>query len=390
MEPATLNPAERKLKRKRRRRIILLSIVLVLVIFRLILPYIVLRYVNKTLANIKEYYGHVDDIDIALIRGAYVINDIMIVKKDSVSGKTDSIPFFKAPVIDLSVQWSAIFKGSIVGEIYVEDPVLNFVKGKHKNENVKADTSDFRKVIRDLMPLTVNHFEITNGQIHYIDKYSSPMVDISLKNIKAVATNLSNVNDSAKLLPAKLIATAEAYGGTMNLNVDFDALNKVPTFDLNAGVKNVNLVMLNDFLRAYGNFDVKKGSFGLYTEFAARDGKFKGYVKPLLQNMDIVQWNKEEGDIPQILWETLVAGVAEIFTNHSKDQVGTEIPIEGKFSSPDVNLWRAASYILRNAFIRALQPAIDNTINIKKVGEEDEHKTFLEKIFGKKDKKKKK
>lgn len=387
MKKATSTP-EHAHKRKRRRRIIFLSIIAVLLIFRLILPYIVLKYVNKTLANIKQYYGHVDDIDIALIRGAYVIRDIQIEKVDSL-GKRDSIPFFKSPVIDLSVQWAAIFKGRVVGEIYVEDPVLNFVKGKHKNENVKADTTDFRKVIHDLMPLTVNHFEITNGQIHYMDPYSSPHVDIAMKSLKVVATNLSNVNDSAKLLPATLTATGAAYDGTFNLNVKFDALNKVPTFDMNAGIQNVNLVRLNDFLRAYGNFDVKKGTFGLYTEFAARDGKFKGYVKPLLRDMDIVQWNKEEGDVPQILWETLVAGVVEIFTNHSKDQVATKVPIEGKFNSPDINLWHAITAILQNAFIEAFKPTVDNTININNVETPEHKKGFFEKIFGgHKDKKK--
>jgi len=385
MEKSKRTPEERKHRRKKITRIILVSIIGLLIIFRLMLPYIVLKYVNKTLANIKEYYGHVDDIDIALIRGAYVIKDIRIEKVDS-AGVHDSIPFFTSPVIDLSVQWKAIFKGRVVGEIYVEDPVLNFVKGKHKNEDVKADTADFTKVIKDLMPLTVNHFEISNGQIHYMDKYSSPKLDISMKDINAVATNLSNVNDSAKLLPASLKATANAYEGKIDLNVNFDALQKAPTFDMNASVKNVNMVLLNDFWRAYGNFDLKKGNFGLYTEFAGKDGKFNGYVKPVLKDLDIVQWNKEEGNVGQILWETLVAGVAEILKNHKKEQLATKVPIEGRFDSPSVNLWDAISYVLRNAFIQALKPSIDNTININEVNDTESHKTFLQKIFGKKDK----
>ncbi len=376
--------ANHKLKRKRRRRIILVSIIGLLIVFRLILPYIVLKYVNKTLANIHQYYGHVEDIDIALIRGAYVIRDIRIEKKDSL-GMIDSIPFFTAPVIDLSVQWKAIFKGRVVGEIYVEDPIINFVNGKHKGEDVKKDTADFSTVINKLMPLTVNHFEISNGQIHYIDKGSSPKVDIAMKKIKIVATNLSNVNDSSKLLPAALVASASAYEGDINLNVKFDALNRVPTFDMNAQVTHVNMVYLNDFLRAYGNFDVKKGNFGLYSEFAAKDGKFNGYVKPILKDMDIVQWNKEEGDLSQILWETVVAGAAEILKNHKKDQLASKIPIEGKFSSPQVGLWDAISYVLRNAFIQALKPAIDNTININKVNSPDKP-TFLQRVFGKKKK----
>ena len=38
--------------------------------------------VNNELAHLEEYYGHVDDIDIHLYRGAYEIKDIYIVKKN--------------------------------------------------------------------------------------------------------------------------------------------------------------------------------------------------------------------------------------------------------------------------------------------------------------------
>jgi hypothetical protein len=270
-----------KTHRKRKRWFIALLIVaIVLIIARILLPYFVLKYVNKTLSNLKEYQGHVEDIDIALIRGAYKIINIRLDKIDTVTHKADSIPFFKCPDIDLSVQWNAIFKGSIVGEVYVTDPILNFVKGKHKNEDVKGDTADFRTTIKKLMPLTVNHFEIKNGQIHYIDKYSSPHIDVAIKNLQVKADNLSNVNDSATLLPARLIADGDVYKGKFDLDVKFNALEKQPTFDLNAGLKNINMISLNDFFKAYANFEVEKGNLGLYTEFAAKNGKFKGYVNP--------------------------------------------------------------------------------------------------------------
>lgn len=375
--------------RKKRRRIILISIVVLLVVFRLLLPYIVLHYVNDKLAHLKEYYGQVNDIDIALIRGAYVIKDIRLVKlQEGEQMKHDTLPFFKSREIDLSVEWRAIFKGRVVGEIAVEDPVLNFVKGKHKNEDVKADTADFRALIKDLMPLTINRFEINNGQIHYIDKFSKPQVNIKLTDLMVIATNLSNVNDSAKLLPAHCDVNANVYDGKFIMKIDFDALNKQPTFDMNTNLTNVNLVLLNDFLRAYGNFDVKKGGFGMYAEFAAKNGTFGGYVKPILKDLDVVQWNKEEGDFKQIMWETVVGGVAEVLQNQKKEQLATKIPVKGKFENADVNLWRAISYVLRNAFVKALQPHVDNTINITKL-EDEGKKTFLEKIFGNKKKKNK-
>jgi hypothetical protein len=369
--------------KRRRKWIIIGSIVLLLVIARLVMPYFVLKYVNKVLAKSESYPGHVEDIDLALIRGAYVIKEIRINKRDTITGKIDTIPFFTARALDLSVEWKAIFKGSIVGEIAVEEPRVNFVKGKHKDENVKKDTADFKDVIRDLMPLTINRFEVNNGNIHYVDPYSNPALDVSLKNLHVVALNLTNVNDSNSVLPASMKASAEAYDGTMDLNVKFNALEKQPTFDLNARVTDVNMVKLNDFFKAYGNFDVNAGKFGLYTEFAAKEGKFNGYVKPLIRDLDVVQWNKEEGHLGQILWESVIGTVGELFENQPRDQLATKVPIQGKFENPDINMWNAISYVLRNAFVHALQPSVDQTIDLGKVEEVDTKKTFLQKVFGK-------
>ncbi|MES2629865.1 MAG: DUF748 domain-containing protein, partial [Bacteroidota bacterium] len=328
---------------KRTKWIILLSILVILVGLRIALPYIVLKYVNKTLAELKEYYGHVEDIDIALIRGAYVIKDLKLVKIEQKNSKNDTVPFFKTPEIDLSVQWNALFKGRIVGEIYVEKPVLNFVKGKHKDEDVRQDTADFKQLIKDLMPLTVNRFEINNGEIHYIDPYSSPQVDVAMTNVEVNATNLSNVEKLKKLLPANIVASGDAYEGKFKLKVDLDALAKNPTFDLTTDFVGLNMVKINSFLQAYGNFDVKKGDFSVYMEFAAKNGQFGGYIKPILKDLDIVQWNKEEGNFVQILWETLVATGAEILQNQRKEQLATKIPIHGRFDNPKVEIWKAIS-----------------------------------------------
>lgn len=376
-----LTPEEKR-RRKRKRRIIWGSIILLLVVFRIMLPYIVLRYVNNKLAHLEEYYGHVQDIDIHLYRGAYIIKDIRLMKKVEKNAQKDTIPFFSAPTIDLSIEWSAIFDGAIVGEIGVDKPVVNFVKEKHKGEDVRADTADFAQLVDDLMPVTINRFDIHDGQVHYIDPEARPRIDISLKKINLTARNLTNVTDSKELLPATMNGTAEAYEGGFSLNVRFDGLAEEPTFDLNTEMKGLNLVLLNDFLREYGNFDVKKGSFSLYGEFAAKNGRFGGYVKPILKDLDVVQWNKQEGDVPQILWETAVGTAAELLQNQREEQLASKIPISGSFDDSHVNKWHAISYVLRNAFLRALRPSIDHTININNLKGEDK-KTFLERIFSK-------
>src|ERR1700755_118224 len=109
----------RKHKRQRVWLIVLGSLLVVLIALRIALPYILLRFVNKELQTIPGYTGHVDDIDVHLIRGAYTLKTI---KLDKTGGQIP-VPFFAAETFDLSVEWSAIFQGRLVGKIIVAHPV---------------------------------------------------------------------------------------------------------------------------------------------------------------------------------------------------------------------------------------------------------------------------
>lgn len=368
----------------KRRRILYItgSIILLLIIIRLILPFIILKYANKQLSEMNGYYGHVKDIDIALYRGAYQLDSIYINKVDSVTRK--QVAFFSAKTIDLSVEWKALFDGRIVGELEFLSPKLIFTKDKAEIGQVAKDTNDFRKILKDFMPLKVNRFEIRNGSIHYVDNTSSPKVDIFLNNTYVLAQNLTNTADSNTLLPSPIQASADVYDGKLTLDMKINALEKQPTFDLMAELKSTNLIKLNDFLKAYGKFDVSRGTMGLYTEFAAKDGKFKGYVKPIIKNLEVLGPEDKKDKLGQKIKEGAIEVAGKILKNPKKDQVATKVPIEGSFSNTSVGTSEAIWEVLRNAFIEALMPAIDNEINIQSaetVGGEDDKTGFFKRLF---------
>jgi len=69
--------------------------------------------------------------------------------------------------------------------------------------------------------------------------------------------------------------------------------------------------------------------------------------------------------------------------------LATKIPFEGTLKEPNTNVWYAMTHVLKNAFIRAIIPAIDNDITIASVDPiKQKKKTFFEKVFGSKDQKK--
>jgi len=57
--------------RYRRPLWVLLSLALLLLVIHLALPYVVLNYLNGKLADLGDYRGHIEDVDLAWWRGAY-------------------------------------------------------------------------------------------------------------------------------------------------------------------------------------------------------------------------------------------------------------------------------------------------------------------------------
>jgi hypothetical protein len=371
---------------------IIAGIIILAIAIRIALPYIVLHYANKSLSEMKGYYGHIQDIDLAIIRGAYRVDSIYLNKADTVTGK--QTPFFAASTIDLAIEWKALFKGSIAGQVEVEKPLLVFTKDKVEPKQIAEDSADFKKVLDDFMPLNINRFELHNGIVRFKDHSTSPNVDIEMNKMHLLAQNLRNSYDSTALLPARVDASAEIYEGTLTMNAKLNPLADNPTFDMSAELNNTNLVKLNDFFQAYAKIDVNKGRFGLYTEVAAKENRFAGYVKPLIKDLDVLGKEDRKDNLFQKLWEAAAGGVGQLLRNQPKDQVATKIPFEGKLDDPQTNIWYALSHILQNAFIHAIQPSIDSEISIASVDSpKKENKTFLQKIFSgdkKKEKKKEK
>jgi Domain of Unknown Function (DUF748) len=359
--------------------IVLGSLLVLLIVIRIALPYILLKWVNKELQQIPGYSGHVDDLDVALIRGAYKIKSMRL---DKTGGKVP-VPFFSAPLIDLSLQWESLFHGRIVGQIEVDQPILNFVKGPTEATSQTKIDKSWTDVVKKLMPLKLNKFEIVEGQIHYRDFHSKPTFDIFAKEVHILAENLNNAEKNKELLPSTITASADVYGGKATATMKMDALAKTPAFDGNAKLEGLNLANLNNFIDAFAKFDIKSGEISIYSEAAAKDGRITGYTKPIIKNLKVVNWEKDKDKPLKIAYEAVVEVVAWIFKNHNKEQLATKVDFEGNIKNPNIDIWELIGEVLRNAFIQALYPSLENSVNIGQVDKGEVKDSPMKKEMGK-------
>lgn len=382
-----LNEQPTHARRKKRWRIVLL-VVAALVVIRIILPYVLLHVANDRLQKTKGYYGHIADLDLAIIRGAYQLEGFYLDKQDTMTEKRTK--FLRAGVIDLSVEWKALFHGAIVGELVIDTAEVRFTKEAAEPADLQKDTASFGDLLHDFMPLKINRLEVHNSAIRYKDPTSQPKVDVQLSDVELLATNLSNAMDSTVVLPSKVRATAGLYGGKLTFNMGINPLAEQPAFDMDLKLTTTDLKQLNDMLKAYGNFDVNKGTMSLYTEIATRKGEFTGYVKPVIKDLDVLGPEDRNNSFFHKLYEGIVGTAGAILTNPKKDQVATKVELKGKLSDVKTSTLYAVIELLRNAFIQAIVPAIDQDISINSVGEveQKDDRGFFQKLFNPDDKKK--
>lgn len=339
------------------------AIVLLLVIIRIALPSVVKDYVNKTLNDMPGYSGHVDDVDMHIYRGAYKIKDLVLEKNT----KDEQVPFMEIASIDLSIEWNALFKGAIAGEIILDRPKLNFVASQEQ-ETEKEPTEEadhWSKTIQELMPLTINRFEIIDGQLRYLDYDTQPVVDVHLDSLQVLALNLTNTDNTSKDLPSHIsISGRTTGGGILAGTMDINALKEIPDFDLDIELTQVDLTQLNDFIEAYGKFDVEKGQFSVFSEVKLIDGQLEGYIKPFFEDLKVLNWekDKEETNFFRATWEALVGLVKEGVENQPKEQVATQVPISGNVNQPETDPWETVGNTLKNAFIEAFNKGIEGTV----------------------------
>lgn len=345
-------------------------IVILLIAARIALPYVVLNYVNNYLQNdLEGYTGSIDDVHISLYRGAYGIDSLKIKKMNG----DVPVPFIAIDHIDFSVEWSALLEGAVVGEVKTINPKVNFVDGPTKAQQQTGEEADWRKTLDDLFPLNINRWEVQNGEVHFRNFSTKPVVDLHLSQVNMVGHNFRNSYKTEEQLPASITGSAVVLDdGKLSLQTRLNPLQNPLAFNLALEAKAIDLSKLNEFLQAYGGIDVQKGRFEMYTEVKGSENRFQGYVKPLLTDVKIMDPSDKKDNPGKIVWEGFVGFLNMVFKNWNKDRLATKIPIEGDLSNPEVNVWQTIMGVLKNAFVEAIQPGLEGKVDLSTVGDTEE------------------
>lgn len=347
-------------KKRKTIYIVIIIIFIILVAARLSLPYFAKKYINKELDNIEGYHASIENVDMSVFRGAFGIGDLLIYEEASASPDT---PFVRLPRMDFSIDWKALFKGKIVSKISMDSLELNFTRFKEEESEEENPRINFAQRLKEISPLEINRWEITNAKIAYRDPTTSPQVNVFLDDFHMIATNLTNVENPDVELPASFTINSKAMGdGSMVVYADLNILQQTIDFDVNFSFEDIDLVLFNRFMEAYANLSLDSGILDVYAEMVGRSGAVTGYIKPLIEDFS-VNTDKEGQNIFEEIFDEVADIAGNILENKEKDRVASRVEISGDIEKLDASIWQTIFSLLKNAFIEAYAKEIENAIN---------------------------
>lgn len=328
----------RKIKNK---YIVLLSIFALFLIGRATLPSYLLKKTNEYLGSFSPTYAiHLDDMDLSFLRGAYEFEGVKGTLKDKSKKE-----FLSIKEVDVSIAWREILKGQIVTDIIVDD--IDFVIIKDIN---KLSTSkESRNKTKDyLFPLKIEKVELRRSSIT-LDEYQA--IDgngkMRISNINGIITNLRPENErplSRFDLTANILDSSK-----IKIDGSLNQLQKPLAWTVNGEMNKVDLRQFNPLLLAKLPLTFTKGTMDLYAEAQSKNGVVRGYIKPFLNDLDIV--NNEGEDFKGLKHfgvEILTALGNVILRDESKNRsVATKIDFtyDKKF---DVNVGEAVKKAIKH------------------------------------------
>jgi membrane protein len=337
------------------------------------LPTLWTQIVNFTLRRIPGYSAHVDHVEFNLFSGRLLLRGVSV---DQVIDRRD-VPLLRIETLRIHVSWKSLMRGRIVGEIDVSRPRvqidLEHLPGAPQKTTASAapgptpDSGRWQEKIQALMPFQMQ-LTLTEGQLGVLGVPGQEAERLSIQGLELRIKNLTNSKKFTGTLMAFLECQMQVLErGALNFQASGYPLSLQPTFNVDAKLQNLNLVQLSPFLQHIAGIQVRRGIAEAYLEAAAKGGQLQGYVKPVIDHLDIAPL---ERNFKEKTKGRLAEGVIKVLQNRKDDRIATTIDFEGPLDHPTIDIWGASLGIIKNAFRDALDNKLENRVWFERLGSE--------------------
>lgn len=329
-------------------------VVVMLVVARILAPPIIRDKINDYLASFSDtYYGHIEDFDLSIWRGAYRLNKVRLSLKGD-----NKTPFMTASLIDVSVAWREIFHGRILMDVFVDE--VNLVADRAFTQtakmNPKKSTNEAVDVGSKIFPVETERVEIKHSRIEY--------KDLGLF-IDEVSGSLSNVTITEKNPEAFLSIRGNFLGKSEFKSVGrLNWLKDPAIWVFGAELQKQNLPALNSVINRYIPLTFKNGTIDVYAEVRSENNRIAGYIKPFLKDAEVVGDDKDFKGIKHFGVEITVAFLNMFFKSREDHILATRVLFTFENQKFQWNMVEVISKLFKNGYDSQLAPGLDNLLTL--------------------------
>jgi hypothetical protein len=263
------------------------------------------------------------------------------------------------------LSWRQILHGRLLARLRLESPKLVIVPSAPAPApaGTKAATRapDLSTALEKIVGMKVDRVEVFDGELLFREAGGGAHPEeLWIHRLELAAQNLATRPNLAGGRPATVAGHAVVgHTGELTLFVSADPFASPLSFAGQVSLKGLAASELYRFVEAKSGLNPAHGTIDVFAEFVSQAGLINGGVKPLLKNIEIRPTDAGA-------WNRMKAWLADKTIELGSDRVGdrraiaTTIPIKGKLTSPDLQLWPTVLGVIRNAFVRGVTSGFDN------------------------------
>jgi hypothetical protein len=196
---------------------------------------------------------------------------------------------------------------------------------------------------------------IDRSTLGYRDQTTNPPYRVYVADTHAEVHDFTNVKNGNGKPGRAAVRGRFMESGATRVDATFEPREKRTDFSVMLAIDDTDAARLNDLWRAYGGFDVERGTLAVYSEVRVEGGQIDGYTKTMLKDLDVLGPDEQKG-LREKLYEGLVGGLATVLRNQPRDQVATEVDLSGPLENPNSNTLEIVLGMVENAFFKAVLP----------------------------------
>jgi hypothetical protein len=328
----------------------------VFVVVYMVFESVALKIANQKAKEVNpEFSAHIDDLDLSILRGAIVLQNV------TATLKQNDRQFFDVDEVMVDLSWKQLFEGNIQFDVTVNDFHLFFDKditdavARLPKEEKKKEALPF-----EIASITVRNSEVT--ALGYPGPYDQK--NLTVNNIYAYAENISGKKGSP-LGTYDMNATLTG-NEKITANGHFDISAETPQWDTNVKFLGFNLGSMNETLRKRVPVSFKEGFLDLYAEAKTDGDKIAGYVKPFLRDVKYLGNNNEFKGAGHFLIETVGTFANWLLENDKKDSVATRVDFISKDGVASVSTGGAIADVIKHGLLEndLVKPGLEDSYNL--------------------------